>query len=420
MKTRRTNRWQGIVGVALVVGAVGLVAKRPPFLLLAGVGVVFAAYPDLTPGTEPAVGLERTVSDPNPDPGDHVEVSVSVTNQGDELLADLRLVDGVPPTLSVVESLPRRGTALRPGQTETFTYTVRAERGTHSFEPATVVARDLAGATEFETTVGGEELTEIDCTAALSSAPVRPETLQQVGRISADAGGIGTEFYRTREYRHSDAVGRIDWNRYAATGELTTTEYREERATSVLVVVDARQRAYRGPDDTPHAVVRCVSGARRLVDVLSRTRNPIGVAGFGREFCRLEPDTGREHARRAHRILATHETFDSRPPADPVDLEAQASQLRATLDERTQLVLLSPLCDDEIVRLARRLQLAGHGVTVVTPDPTDDGSPGRRLGQVERRNRETELRDAEVRVVRWGADEALESALDRAKRRWNR
>lgn len=420
MKRRRTNRWRGVVGVALVVGAVGLAAKRPPLLLLAGVGVVFAAYPDLAPRTEPAVGLERTVSDPNPDPGDHVEVSVSVTNQGDGLLADLRVVDGVPPTLSVVESLPRRGTALRPGETDSFTYTVRAERGTHGFEPATVVARDLAGATEFETTVGAEALTELDCTTPLSSAPVRPETLQQVGRIAADAGGIGTEFYRTREYHPSDSIGRIDWNRYAATGELTTTEYREERATSVLIAVDARASAYRGPDDHTHAVVRCVSGARRLVDVLSRTRNPVGVAGFGREYCLLEPDTGREHARRAHRILATHETFDSRPPTDPVDLEGQARQLRASLNERTQLVLLSPLCDDEIVRLARRLQLAGHAVTVVTPDPTDEGSPGRRLGQVERRNRETELRDAGVRVVPWAADEALESAFDRATRRWHR
>ncbi|WP_440992004.1 DUF58 domain-containing protein [Haloarchaeobius baliensis] len=420
MTERRTKRWRGVVGVALFVGAVGLVAKRPPLLLLAGVGVVFAAYPDLAPRAEPELHLERAVSESSPEPDDEVDVTVTVTNRGDGTLADLRILDGVPPALSVVDALPRRGTALRPGESDSFTYTVRAERGTHGFEPATVVARDVAGAVEVETTVGADDRTELDCTADLSAAPVRPEALQQVGRISADSGGTGTEFYRTREYRPGDSLGRIDWNRYAATGELTTTEYREERATSVLVAVDARRTAYRGPEGETHAVVRCVAGARRLVDVLDGTRNPVGIVGFGRSYCLLEPDTGREHTRRAHRILATHETFDSRRPTDSVDFEAQATQLRSTLNERTQLVLLSPLCDDDIVRFARRLQVAGHGVTVITPDPTDEGSDGRRLARVERRNREMELRDAGVRVVLWSDDQALETALDRAARRWSR
>lgn len=419
MSPRSTNRWRGITGVALVVGAVGLVAKRPSFLLLAAVGVVFAAYPDLSPAVEPELSLDRSVSEPAPEPGEDVDVTVTLTNRGDGVLGDLRVLDGVPPALSVVEDLPRRGTALRPGESDSFTYTVRAERGTHGFEPATVVARDVAGSVEVETSVGADERTELDCTADLSTAPVRRETLQRVGRIPSQSGGIGTEFHRTREYRPSDSPGRIDWNRYAATGELTTTEYREERATSVVVAVDARGVAYRGGDGDSHAVVRCVAGARRLVDLLSRTRNPVGVAGLGREYCWLAPDTGDDHAERMHRTLATHETFDSRPPAESVDLDEQLAALRSRLRERSQLVVFSPLCDDGIVELARRFELAGHGVTVVAPDPTGDGSVGKRLARVERRNRTTELRDAGVRVVPWRGGEALETALDRATGRWD-
>ena len=411
--SRDTGRWRGVVAVALTASAVGLAADRAELLLVAAVGVVFAAYPRLTGTPDPALELDRAVSERSPAPGDEVEVTVTLHNAGGATLFDLRVVDGVPPALSVAEGSPRRTFALRPGATGSYTYTVEAETGTHSFEPATVVARDLSGAREVETTAAAD--TTVDCTASTAGGPRRDLTLEQVGRVLSNRGGAGTEFHRTREYRHGDPTNRIDWKRYARSGDLTTVEYREERASSVVVAVDAREPAYRAPGDRPHAVVHAVSAARQLLDALLSRRNRVGVAAFGRELCWHAPGAGRDHADDAHRLFSTHPAFRMSPPRDAVDLDAQVESLRARLPDGAQVVLLSPLTDDGVVRAAKRLEAHDHPVSVVSPDVTSDGTPGERLASVERDNRLRRLRQAGIPAVDWRPDAPLGAALAKAR-----
>jgi hypothetical protein len=57
-------------------------------------------------------------------PGSELEVEVTVTNEGDTWLPDLRLIDGVPAMLTVVDGTARHATALRPGETATLEYAV--------------------------------------------------------------------------------------------------------------------------------------------------------------------------------------------------------------------------------------------------------------------------------------------------------
>jgi uncharacterized repeat protein (TIGR01451 family) len=399
--------------VALASSAVGLAADRPELLLAAAVGVVFAAYPRLTGTPDPTLELERDVSDRSPAPGDEVDVTVRLRNAGDATLVDLRVVDGVPPALSVVAGSPRRGLALRPGATREYAYTVEAEPGTHSFEPATAVARDLSGATEVETTAAAD--TTVDCTASAAGKPQRDLTLEQVGRVLSSAGGGGTEFHRTREYRHGDPTSRIDWKRYARSGDLTTVEFREERASSVVLLVDAREPAYRAPGDRPHGVVHCVSAARQLLDAFLSRRNRVGVAAFGRELCWHAPGTGRDHADDAHRVFSTHPAFRMSPPRDDVDLDAQTDSLRARLPDASQVVLLSPLTDDGAVAAAKRLEAHGHPVSVVSPDVTSDDTTGERLARVERENRLRRLRQAAIPTVDWRPETPLGAALANAR-----
>ncbi|WP_254663074.1 DUF58 domain-containing protein [Haladaptatus sp. W1] len=287
-----THRWRGVIALSLAAGAVGLAVDRPSMLLLAVVGVVFAAYPRVVADPEPKLRLERRLSNSTPRPGDEVTVTVTVTNEGG-FLPDVRIVDGVPALLSVSGGSPRNGAVFWPGRSVRFSYRIQAKHGKHPFEPATVVARDLSGAREAETTVAAD--TELDCTATGAEGPLRDKTLDQVGRIVAQKGGSGIEFHRTREYRAGDAMHRIDWNRYARTGSLTTVEYREENAATVVVLVDARQVAYRATTDEPHAVAYSVSAAEQLLASLHRDRNLVGLAAFGREQCWLEPGAGRSH-----------------------------------------------------------------------------------------------------------------------------
>ena len=249
--------------------------------------------------------------------------------------------------------------------------------------------------------------------------PLRQQTQQHVGRIVTNDGGAGVEFHRTREYQRGDAMSRIDWKRYARTGEPTTVEFRETRAAAVVLLIDARAAAYRSREDAPHAVVYGVSAAAQVAERLVGERNRVGVAGLGRSLAWVPPGTGRAHLDDIESMLATHETFASTPPGSEPATGDQFEELRGRLPERTQVVLFSPLCDDDVVAGARTLDVHGHAVSVVSPTVTGTDTPARRLASVERRHRITELRGADIPVVTWDPDRPLAAAVEAADARWS-
>jgi len=97
----------------------------------------------------------------------------------------------------------------------------------------------------------------------------------------------------------------------------------------------------------------------------------------------------------------------------------QLRRLQQRLDDDAQVVFVSPMPDDTSALVARSLQVRGHPVTVVSPDPTLRDTPGRTLAAIERSNRLNDLRGSDVRVVDWDGDERLAEALERARRRWS-
>lgn len=418
---RRTRRWRGVIAVALSAGAVGLVFARPLVLLLSVVGVAYAAYPRVTSPPSVSLALDRSVTPEQPAPETDAEVAVTLRNEGTDTLADLRVVDGVPSLLGVSAGTPRHAATLRPGESTTFSYAVAAQQGTHHFESATVIARDVAGATEVETTVSTD--TTIDCTAAVPDVPLRQQTLPFVGRIPTADGGSGVEFHRTREYQSGDPLGRIDWRRYARTGELATTEFRRERAAAVVLCVDAREPAYRAAGgDAPHAVAHALPAAEQLVAALADTSDAVGLASLGdAEQCWVPPAGGRDHRVRIRRTLAAHPSLAATPPAEPASdtWDDQLDALRGHLPSRAQLLLISPLHDAFPVTAAQTLEAQGHAVTVLSPGVTAEGTVGTRLADAERRNRIYSLRESGVRVVDWEPTEPLGAELIRAGERWS-
>jgi len=418
MTTRRTHRWRGVVAVALVSGAVGVFAARPALLLVAVVGAVYAAYPHLTEAPTVDYAVERTVSESEPADGETVAVTVTVTNESGERHPDVRVVDGVPPMLTVESGSPRHATALRPGESATFSYDVRAAAGTHHFEPTTVVARDVSGALEVEGTAEARTRLSVDAPAVEVPLGTLAGTLP--GDVVTDRGGDGVEFHRVREYRQGDALSRVDWRRYARSRELSTVEFRAERSASVVVCVDARPRAYRaGGPQQPHAVARSVSAAEALVRSLAPTTNSVGLAAFGREPVWIPPTNGIEHATRLRERLASEPTFSAYRPSEPrVDLDDQLRRLHGAIDPNDQVVLLSPVPDRAIVEAVVTLQHEERSLAVISPDPSATETLGERLAWASRRIHLDALRETGARVVEWGPDQPLAQALSRASAGW--
>lgn len=332
---RRTRRWAGLGAVTFLAAGAGVVAGWPGAVLASAVLLGYAAAAGALDAPDPVISVDREPSATDPDPGDRVEVTVTVTNEGERTLPDLRVVDGVPPGLPVVEGSPRWAGPLRPGRSVTLEYALVARRGRHEFDPLLAVARDPLGARERVVRVAGEDpdgregdpgqvddgpeggITCVPPLTPVAGLSLRRAADRYAGEVPTGEGGDGVEFHATREYRRGDPLTRVDWNRLARHGDLASREYRVERATTVAVVVDARRAAYLAPDPgRPHAVDRSVAAARSILAALDGSGNRVGVAalGDGSRECWLAPSTGADHRARARHLLATHPALSSVPP----------------------------------------------------------------------------------------------------------
>lgn len=423
---RRTDRWQGVSALALAAGGAGMFLRRPAVLLVSVIGVGLAAY--ARAATPPTVDLEieRTVSDTHPPSDDDVEVTVTVQNVGDTTLPKCTLIDGVPSGLVVTDGSPRYGTALRPGKTTTFSYTLLAARGEYTFDSVAVIARDFSGSVERLTRVNPAESTTISCVPRLEPLDVEwPHTRasQYGGRVRTDTAGNGVEFHAVREYQSSDPRSRIDWNRLAKTGELSTLQFHEERVPNVVVVIDARNESYLAPAmNERSAVDRSVEAAGRVFATLLDDNTNVGITALSPhpQTCWLAPRTGSSHQQQARQMLAIHPALSPTPPMiDDMEPGETGSfeRLRARLPTDAQVVVLTPLCDDEIAGEIQQLQVLGYAPTVISPDPTALNSPGQQLAHIERALRMMELRSSGIPAVNWGrtGDGSLSMAIQQLR-----
>ncbi|SNZ04981.1 Uncharacterized conserved protein, DUF58 family, contains vWF domain [Natronoarchaeum philippinense] len=420
---RYTGRWNGVAAAALLAVGVGAIAQSPAAFLLGVFGVAYAAYARMA--EPPAVDLrvEREFGTDRPDPGEAVDVTVRITNEGASI-PDLRVVDGVPDQIHVVEGTPRLAADLGAGETVELQYAVGAERGRHEFDHLRAIARGYSGAVERDADVQSATDDELYCTPGelppSTNLSLQSLTTPYAGRVETDIGGDGAEFYATREYQRGDPLSRVDWNRKARTGELSTIEFREERAASVVLLIDVRVESWLRPDAaSPSAVERSVEGAMQVFSSLIEGGDRVGVAVLGATDPWLPPGSGEDHRAAARRLFVEHPLLTPESADDLIERPISVDSLRKQLPSHSQVILFSPLCDDGAVEQATLLEAAGHRVTAVSPDPTATATAGQSVAHVERELRLSELRRTGARVVDWRWEEPLAAAISRAGERWS-
>jgi len=415
-----TGRWTGVGALTLVTVGIAVFTRRPGLLVPAAIGVgmvAYAAYGRAGTPTEASLLVERSLSTDHPDRGDPVRVTVTVRNEGDRVLPDVRLVDGVPEALAVTDGEPGTVTTLRPDESTRFTYTVTAEYGDHEFDTPVVTLRDATGERQrrVEPTVRGESLTCRPRLADPPGVPLRAETTGHVGPVAADDGGSGLAFHAVRDHRPGDPLSLIDWKRFARTGDLATIEFQQERRTDVVLAVDGREAAAVAPDtSTRNARHRAIEAADVLATALLDAGSRVGISAVSATPAWLGPGSGTDHQARLRDLLATDPAFTTSDEA-PFVRSTYLARLRRRLPSGTQVVLCSPLADGTPVELARELEACGVPVTVLSPDPTGAATTGRRLASVERRLRMATLRHQGVPVIDWAPDTPLPLALARTR-----
>lgn len=419
-----TGQWTGIAAFTLAALAGGILASQPSLVVASAVGLAGDGYARaMSPPALTDVDVTRRFEDRTPEPGDEVSVTVVVENTGDNFLTDLRLVDRVPPTMRVVDGSVRLGTALRPGETASFDYTVAVERGKYDW-PLQVIGRDISGSIERDALIDPQAT--LECVPELNTPaemPVRLQTSVYAGSVDTRIGGEGLEFFSVRDYQPGDPKRRIDWKAYARSGEFSTVDYREEHAARVVLLFDGRESSYvSSTPDERHALDQSVDVALDVFASLYDQGHLVGIAGFNGIPLWLGPNTGTLHLQRVRNTFTEHPAISSLPPeATEEELGRYVNPMthvRRQLPEDTQIFLFSPLTDDYTYDVARRLDGAGHLVTVVSPSPVAGRTIGQRLARLERSVLIKRLRDHGIRVIDWSDDESLGIALKYAKRRW--
>lgn len=419
----------GLLGTLLLVSVAVLYAE-PSLFVLAVVPLAYVAYGALSTPPRPTVEIERSLSTRTPAPGTAVAVTLTVENTGEQALPDVRVVDGVPGELVVADGTARGCLSLSPGDVDTVTYDVMATRGEYDFADPTVRCRSLS-ATRMETgTVPADGDRTLSCGATVTEPALRRATRSRVGTLPTDEGGPGLEFHSTREYRPGDPTSRIDWRRLARTDELSTVNFREERAARLVVVVDARPATRLAPQPGyPTGAELAAYAGQRAYASLTSAGHQASVTALGLESS-VRADggdalpwvsaTGSGGSRaEAARLFAAVERAAERGgratvEADPFDA-GQRTDLGETLVARlppdSQVLLCTPLLDDLPLSLVATVRERGYPVTVLSPDVTAGGSVGGRLAAVQRDDRLDALRLQGAEVVDWALSDSLDAAL---------
>lgn len=410
------------LAVGLVAVALGLVTgTKTPFLLgVVAVGYTISKY--VTDAPPPAVAVTRTVGSDSPIPGDRVDVRVTVENVGDRPLSDLRVIDGPPDPLRVVEGSPSLLTSLQPGGTDTFSYTVQAKRGAFTFAETQLITRSLSNVRERTTTVTVPM--RITCATLLDDLLLQEQTSQRIGAVKTDEGGTGIEFFGTREYRAGDPLSRINWNHLAKTGDLTTVQFREQRAPIVSIVIDQRDAARVAPSSAElDGVDLSVYAAEQAFLTLLDAGTQVGLITYGEQLTDIEPGSdATQRARVQSQLRAATDRYAAALGESAIESE-QAVQQRGTPDielleeqvpRNAQVLVLSPATDEFAVEAVERLCAFGHPVTLLSPAVVGTEFVGQRRQRLERACRLQAIRETGAHVVDWQPEEAVQMAIARA------
>lgn len=431
------HRYRSLLAVTAALTACGIGTGSQTLLVTAVVPLLFVLQDALAtkPSLTNQLSVERKLSPKAPLPGQPVSVTLTIMNTGDSTIPDLRVADGVPTELGTIGGDPRASAILRAGQKLTVNYSVNTNRGTYEFDPVQVRARNRSGTIMIESKIAPSGQSSLESRVSVDDIPLSNQTMNITGPVTTETGGSGIEFYATREYQTGDPIGRINWNQYAKTGQLSTIEYHEQRAVRIAIIIDSRVSAHVSSQPSlPTGATLCAYAATLSISVLLDEGHTLTIVALGTpDPIRSDPppahaSTDEETAFGAHAAMicnAAATGSDEMMTNTDTDTDTSAvagdggivdqHRLLSRLDSNEQVLFCTPALDDAAVSIAQSIRADGHELTVLSPQISNSDIGGR-IAHLNRTNRLFRIRRLGGTIVDWKRNETLPIALSRALR----
>ncbi|MEF8777295.1 MAG: DUF58 domain-containing protein [Natronomonas sp.] len=433
MQYRDVHRFDAAVSAAIILVTAGAILGNGTLFVAAAVPVTYLAVGALTrPPPVSSLAVERTFEPDLPAPGERTTVTLAVHNDGGRTMPDVRVVDRVPDDVPVSDGSPRASLALRPGEEATITYEIVPSQGEYEFDAPLVRLRPLSAVGTVTGEPSVEGTTTLRCRRGVKTVPQEQGSLRRVGTQPTDSPGPGIEFHSIREYRSGDDISRIDWRTLAKTGELSTVNFQETRASKTVVIVDGYPAARQSRDaGYPTGAELAAYAADRACTRLFAAGNQVGLTALGIDEAAVDVTLPSDQDDRPWVPVGNDPATRTRVDAvlDAVVAAGQAGQetpqsvtdggirkpdstaLRKRLPSTADIVITTPLLEDNPLEIIETLA-ATHAVVVVSPDVTGEGTPGRTVERIERRLRIGRIRAAGATVIDWETTRPLSTALE--------
>lgn len=255
----------------------------------------------------------------------------------------------------------------------TLTYTIRCPRGVHLIRsPIVTISNETMLQAKSVQATDRIRIRSVPRVHGPRRVSIRPPQVNLFpGIIPSRKAGSGTQFFDLREYRPGDSLRRVSRKSQMSSGSMSrllVTEYEEERAVDVCIILDVRRAVYQGTD--PALFDAACDGAAGLTERFISDGNRVSLLLYGGALQWAPPGYGK---RRKEAILDQLAEARVQEHGAFQDLGRLPLHL---LRSGTQLILVSPL-DSEDAQDLYSLHARGFRVFVLRPNALE--SSRRRL-----------------------------------------
>ena len=409
------------LGIGLIVLALGLLFTQASLIALAIPLVMYSCIHSISSfGLEaPVIRVSRTISKHRAAEEEEIDIRLTLVSDQANRKVRIAISDLFPNIADLVDGTPGFFGKIAPGETLDLNYRLSLPRGWHSFDGVSLtVWSSWSIASKSDVLKEADNVIVHPRTERLAPIPIHPRrTRAFAGSIRANLGGQGMDFFGCRSYVPGDDIRRINWRAYARQDTLIINEYELERIADVSVVVDARLMAHSQLEfDTTFD--HCARAAGSLSQSFLDRGNIVGLLVYGNYLQWVFPGTGRSQQQRILDSLAKSE------PAEKAVFEDLRKLPTRLFPAQSQIVLISPLVDEDDVEVVSILVDRGYSLLLICPHAghwqdtqLGDAAPSRLAKRMTRLQREiflaTLIRTG-TQVVDWDVAEPISVAIEHA------